>query len=629
MRLSFVMLAAAALGLLRAADPGEEFFENKIRPVLAAKCYACHSGAVKEPMAGLRLDLRSGLGNARILGAIGYRDPKLKMPPSGKLPDDVLADFQAWVKMGSPAPADRAAGGTAANNAESYWAFAPVRKPEPPAAVRNAAWPRTPIDRFLLARLEAKNLTPAPEADKRAWLRRVTFDLIGLPPTLGELDSFLKDESAAAYEKVVDNLLLSPHYGERWARHWLDLVRFAETNGHEFDNNKQDAWQYRDYVIRAFNQDLPYDQFVKEQIAGDLLPTRRLSADRAFYESPIGTGIYWFGEVLNSATDSVKSRADQVDNQIDVISKTFMGLTVACARCHDHKFDPIPTGAAYYAMAGVLHSTTMAETVIDSPYQRAEIANQYMALDPIRPARIDHFAPRAGDDLFEDFKAADFGAWRAAGQAFGAAPQQGVVNSGRSGALAAVGSLTSANFKMPKLWVHVRMRGTKYEGKAKENLRVTVVADGHKSIHFYPTGKQGWEWRSGRMTKEIGRDCFIEIVDRALDGYVAVDKILISDHEEPPPDDFFEEPWPMQSGAVWPCRSGPWWPATRRPATPNSTCAGAIRTWARKCRAASRGFSARADAASAPPVAACRHNRPAASSWPNGSRALSIRSPRA
>jgi hypothetical protein len=180
---------------------------------------------------------------------------------------------------------------------------------------------------------------------------------------------------------VAERLLRSPHYGERWARHWLDLVRFAETNGHEFDNTKQDAWQYRDYVIRAFNEDLPYDRFVKEQIAGDLLPSPRLSEDGAFLESPIGTGIYWFGEVLNSATDSVKSRADQVDNQIDVISKTFLGLTVACARCHDHKFDPIPT-ADYYALAGIMHSTGIKETVVDSPIRRAEIANMAAIFDP-------------------------------------------------------------------------------------------------------------------------------------------------------------------------------------------------------------------------------------------------------
>ena len=171
----------------------------------------------------------------------------------------------------------------------------------------------------------------------------------------------------------MDRLLASPHYGERWARHWLDLVRFAETNGHEFDNDKLDAWRYRDYVIRAFNQDVAYDQFVKEHIAGDLLPQKRLSADGKHWESPLGTGFYWFGEVLNSATDSVKSRADEVDNQIDVLTKAFLGLTGACSRCHDHKFDPIPT-SDYYALAGFLHSTSVSETVVDSPSTVKQIA---------------------------------------------------------------------------------------------------------------------------------------------------------------------------------------------------------------------------------------------------------------
>jgi hypothetical protein len=550
MRVSFTLLLASAASL-HAADPGEEFFEKKIRPVLAAKCYACHSGALKEPAAGLRLDTHAGLTNKKILPAITYQNLDLKMPPTGKLPGEVIADFRRWAEMGSPAPADRAPAPSSTKNsidwqkAREFWAFQPVRRPDLPA-VKDTAWPRTPIDRFLLARLEANDLHPAAEATKRAWLRRVTFDLTGLPPTRTELAAFLLDESEGAHEKVVDRLLRSPQYGERWARHWLDLVRFAETNGHEFDNTKQDAWQYRDYVIRALNQDLPYDRFVREQIAGDLLPEARLSEDGAFLESPIGTGIYWFGEVLNSATDSVKSRADQVDNQLDVVSKTFLGLTVACARCHDHKFDPIPT-ADYYSLAGILHSTGIRETVIDSPLRRAEIINVASILESSRPRRIDPWQPRPGDDLFEDFTGTSFGNWTPAGQAFGAAPVQGAVTSAGIPALSAVGSLTSQKFTMPKLWVHIRMRGTKFEGKRRDDLRVTVVADEHKSINFYPTGKDGWEWRSGRMTKEIGRTCFIEIVDRALDGYIAVDKIIFSDNEKPPEEEFSPEPWPLNT----------------------------------------------------------------------------------
>ena len=232
--------------------------------------------------------------------------------------------------------------------------------------VRQTAWLRSPIDSFVLAQLESKGLKPAPQADKHAWLCRVTFDLIGLPPTAPQIEAYLSDSSAVAQQKVVNRLLASPHYGERWARHWLDLVRFAETNGHEFDNDKLDAWRCRDYVIRAFNQDIAYDQLVKEHIPGDLLPQKRLSADGTHWESPLATGFYWFGEVLNSATDSVKSRADEVDNQIDVLTKAFLGLTGACSRCHDHKFDPIFT-SDYSALAGFLHSTNVSETVVNSP----------------------------------------------------------------------------------------------------------------------------------------------------------------------------------------------------------------------------------------------------------------------
>ena len=228
------------------------------------------------------------------------------------------------------------------------------------------------------------------------------------------MEDFLADSSPTAFAKVVDRLLASPQYGERWARHWLDLVRYAETNGHEFDNDKIDAWRYRDYVIRAFNEDVPYNQFVREHIAGDLLPVKRLSRDRTYWESPLGTSFYWFGEILNSATDSVKSRADEVDNQIDVMSKAFFGLTVACARCHDHKFDPIPT-ADYYALAGVLHSTALTETVIDSPERERQIAAKIPAM-----IRVEAPIPPPTDDAaFEDFSKPAYKGWRVTGQAFG------------------------------------------------------------------------------------------------------------------------------------------------------------------------------------------------------------------
>ena len=240
-----------------------------------------------------------------------------------------------------------------------------MTSPAPPE-VRQSDWPRTYIDHFILAKLEANGLGPAPPADKRTLLRRVTFDLTGLPPTPEEIENFLRDESPQAYEKVIERLLASPHYGERWARHWLDLVRFGETSGHEFDPDKADAWRYRDYVIRSFNQDLPYDRFVREHIAGDLLPQQRLTPDGTHWDSPLATGFFGLGEERNAADDVAQVRADRTDNQLDVLGKTFLGLTIGCARCHHHKFDPIPT-EDYYSLAGILDSSQVIHAPLDAP----------------------------------------------------------------------------------------------------------------------------------------------------------------------------------------------------------------------------------------------------------------------
>ena len=392
-------------------------------------------------------------------------------------------------------------------------------------------WSFRPVKHVQASGIDALAQPKNPPVDRGTWLRRVTFDLIGLPPTRDEIDAFALDESPQAKARVVDRLLASPHYGERWARHWLDLVRYAETNGHEFDNEKHDTWRYRDYLIRAFNDDLPYNEFVREQIAGDLLEKPRLSKDGLQLESPLGTGMYWFGEVLNSATDSVKSRADTVDNQIDVLSKAFLGLTVACARCHDHKFDPVPT-ADYYSMAGILHSTAVQEKVIDSPAleKRLEAVSR---LGGSVEARGGKWKLRPGDQVFEDFTSLK--AWTMTGAAFRAEPN-GVAHSLWTGNPGFTGSLTSAVFKMPKLWVHVRMRGSAQPKGLQDRTpaRVTVVADDHKSAHLIASGKDEWEWQSARMTKEIGRACYFEIVDRDRSGYLAIDAIIISDEPEPP-----------------------------------------------------------------------------------------------
>ncbi len=343
-----------------------------MRPLLAANCYACHSERTVAS-GGLRLDSPEALlaGGGRgpaliegdpdgslLLRAALHLEGAPKMPPSGRLAEREIAALREWIAAG--APYSKAAGQGGAD----HWSFQPFRKHEPPP-VRNGDWVRSPVDAFLLARLEAEGLEPAPPADKYSLLRRVTFDLTGLPPTPQEVRAFVEDDSPQAFEIVVERLLASTAYGERWGRHWLDLARYAETAGHEFDQEKPDAWRYRDYVIRAFNQDLPYDQFVREQIAGDILPRRRLSPDGDFWESPIGVSLWALGEERNAADDLAEVRADKIDNMLDVFGKTFLGLTVACARCHDHKFDPIPT-RDYYALAGVFHSSQIATVNLDS-----------------------------------------------------------------------------------------------------------------------------------------------------------------------------------------------------------------------------------------------------------------------
>jgi len=368
--------AARAVELTPTAE-GLEFFEKKIRPLLAERCYKCHSAAGEKIKGGLRLDSREGLlqgGDTRaamvpgdpskslMIEAVGYANNDLQMPPRGKLAAAEISDLTLWVKMGAPWPKGVDSTSSAKMSAfdlqkrrQTHWSWTPIRKIKPPA-VQDSRWPANGADKFVLAKLEAQGLKPAPAAEPRTLIRRAYFDLIGLPPAPAEVEAFVRDPSPKAYEKVLDGLLASPQFGERWARHWLDLARYAETLGHEFDYANFNAWRYRDYVIRAFNADLPYNRFVTEQVAGDLLPNPRLHPTEGFNESVIGTGFYWMGQRVHSPVDVRAEQTVVVDNQIDVIAKTFLGLTVACARCHDHKFDAIST-KDYYALFGVMGSS--------------------------------------------------------------------------------------------------------------------------------------------------------------------------------------------------------------------------------------------------------------------------------
>lgn len=371
---------------LHAAGPTPaqlQFFENRIRPVLADNCYKCHSQQSEKVKAGLYLDTREGVlkggenGPAIVPGypeksllikAVRYTDADLQMPPKGKkLSDDAIAALVAWVKMGAPDPRTTAlARNSWTNSAKTHWAWQPLRKPPVPE-VQDANWPKTPVDNFILARLEAKNLKPNPPADKRTLLRRATFDLIGLPPTADEIADFLKDESPDAFAKVVDRLLASPHYGERWGRHWLDVARYSDTKGqvrrNREDENYPFAWTYRDYVIRSFNEDKPFNRFIVEQLAADKLPTTA--------RDPTNLCALGF---LTVGDRFLEMQNDIINDRIDVVTKGFLGLTVSCARCHDHKFDPIPT-KDYYSLRGVFANCT--EPAIEPVIQRSVGGAEY------------------------------------------------------------------------------------------------------------------------------------------------------------------------------------------------------------------------------------------------------------
>lgn len=349
-----------------AAQPSTEqtdFFEKQIRPILANRCYECHS-AEKKTKGGLALDtaastLRGGdTGPALVAGdpeksllieAVRYKNHDLQMPPKRQLSAEEVKSLEDWVKMGAPDP--RTAPVVAKkgrvidiNEGRKFWSFTPVARVEPPK-VEGAA---SPIDAFIRAKLKEKGLSPAPPADKRTLIRRATFDLLGLPPTPQEVTDFLADNSPEAFDHVIDRLLTSPHYGERWGRHWLDVARYADSNGMDENIAFGNAWRYRDYVVRSFNQDKPFDQFLIEQIAGDLLPQNE--------DAMTATGFLALGAHVLAEPDMQKLEMDIIDEQMDTIGKAFMGMTLGCARCHDHKFDPI-TQEDYYAMAAIFRST--------------------------------------------------------------------------------------------------------------------------------------------------------------------------------------------------------------------------------------------------------------------------------
>ena len=388
-----ILALQACLPAIATQADGLDYFEKHVRPLLAGKCQVCHNTQLKSG----NIDLSGVEGfvkardeaalisahqpeSSRLLAIVGY-EARVKMPPGGKLSEEEIGKLRTWVLQGAPWPgaAQREAmipdarQGKFTDEQKSYWAFPdarqgkftdeqksywafhflPVAKHSPPTVV-NARWTGNPIDRFVMAKLEEHGLEPAPPADKLTLLRRASFDLTGLPPTPQDARSFLSDQSPTAFEQMVERLLASPLYGERWGRHWLDLARYADSTGNDEDHRYPYAWKYRDYVIEAFNTDLPYDRFVREQIAGDLLAGK--NPGELNEQGIVATGFLALGPKAVAQQDKKRMLYDIYDEQIEVVSKAMLGLTVACARCHDHKFDPILT-QDYYSLAGIFAST--------------------------------------------------------------------------------------------------------------------------------------------------------------------------------------------------------------------------------------------------------------------------------
>ncbi len=582
----------------RAAE-GVEFFETKVRPVLVEHCHECHSHDAKKLKGGLRLDSRTGLlkggdvgpaivpgspAASRLIRAVGYEDVDFQMPPKRRLPASVVEDLRKWIEMGAPWPEGEAAhveekaegGFDIEARRKSQWAWQPV-KATVPGNLKNVDWPAGAIDRHILAKLEEQGLKPAPPADKGALIRRANFDLIGLPPTPEEIDAFLADDSPKAFEKVVDRLLASKHFGERWARHWLDLVRYAETMGHEFDYPIYNAWMYRDYIIRALNEDVPYDQLVKEHIAGDLLENPRCDAATGLNESAIGTAFYWFSQQTHSPVDSRQAQSELVANQIDVLSKTFMAMTVSCARCHDHKFDAIST-EDFYSLFGVLSSSRFthlpvgsddeigqakrelaalrkeieASAFLDITANAGKIGDYIKAVDEIKRMKASEAGGAGSGEVFEDFEGETYDGWTAEGEAFAKGPvrqdlvgkyqgQIGAVGRGflnshnvwRGGSIDRsdryTGTLTSRPFKVSKPYIHFLIGGGAHAGKTEVQLLVD------EKVILRQSGRNANRMAPARFDVAgfIGREARLRVVDEVKGGWgnIGLDHIVFSGFE--------------------------------------------------------------------------------------------------
>ncbi len=569
-----------------------EFFEREVRPLLASKCFACHSDAMAEPQGGLRLDSRQAVlaggdsGAAAVPGdidasllldAIGY-ESGMDMPPDEPLSASQQAILRQWIEQGIPWPTESAtpSGFDLDSRREHHWSWQPLRQSEPPVEstknhAPNSATPYTyqqPLDTFIRADLDKADLSAAPPASRTAILRRLYFDLVGVPPTVEELDRFLEDESPLALTRVIDGLLADPRLGVRWGRHWLDVVRFAETYGHEFDFPIPYANRYRDWVIESINDDLPYDQFVREQIAGDLLPTPRLDPHDQTNRSIVGSAFLWFGDAVHAPVDVRADQAIRIDNQIDVLSKSFLGMTLACARCHDHKFDAI-SQQDYYAISGLLQSTTRTKNWLD-PHQQTELAIEQVrhAADNLRTevlAAIEPLpdAPIANPDPLTLFDFADPQTSRGTQVGWAFEPvSNGLFDARLRTAnnqtarldIEPAGWLDSARLGKPAVGIwrsapfEIKHGALAYRAIGDGGGEIRIVIDGHFMIdyhqllfagsRFQPNTDSQWQWQvqRGDLHHYIGHTAHIEMIDEGA-GYVGLSEVRWVPEGSPDPHD--------------------------------------------------------------------------------------------
>jgi hypothetical protein len=573
-----------------------DFFERRIRPILADTCYKCHSHQSEKLKGGLLLDSRASLlsggdsgavidlntpEKSPLLVAIHYQNVDLQMPPKSRLKESQIKDITQWVLKGLPWPDEpkptaneehKSDFDIEARKAEHWVWKQPQSSPLP--KVEQMDWIQKPIDAFLLRRMEENGMTPASPASKRTLLRRTFLILTGLPPAPAAMDAFLENDDSDAFEKAVDILLDSVHYGERWARHWLDLMRYAETMGHEFDYVIPNAWKYRDYVIRAFNEDVPFDQFAMEHIAGDLLDAPRFRKDTGENDSLIGTGFYWLGQQVHSPVDIRMNQLDVLDNQIDVISKAFQGLTVTCARCHDHKFDAIST-QDFYSIYGVVKSSRYQQSTlrpanyIETSLHALEILQEEVQthLDKdlskaVEQSNVLAEMPKDGLSILGDVSTDRFETWYFDDEALSTDPyvkpgsivhrpgETGVLLATREAidsakwSVALQGSLRSPTFNIPHRYLHVYASG--------KDSRVNVVIDNFNLIRapIYGGLKKNLKsdeasWVTFDLAMWEGHQAYVELKDtmhsdlsgggaHGPNAWFSVETVLSSNDSKPP-----------------------------------------------------------------------------------------------